>query len=379
MCSDDWVISDAARSVWAKSADFEGSAPTAWLPLWTHLSDAGAVAFRLWEDWLPTSTRRLVSSQFGRHGEDAARSLLAFVAATHDLGKATPAFATQVPDLAFLMREAGLPFTTMVSDHRHGRLPHGLAGAVLLERWLTDTHGWDRRSADVITTIVGGHHGVPPTHQMMNEARLRSEMLGEGPWKGVQDELIEHAALATGAAAHLGAWQPVDLSQPVQVVLSALVIVADWIASSSDLFPLLPVGHQPPADTTTRLDNAWSLLRFPSPWHAGPATGDVAELMSSRFDLPPGAEPRPVQLAAVDAARQMPLPGVMVIEAPMGEGKTEAALLAAEILAGRTGAGGVFVALPTQATTDAHVRPRAALAGPRPRCGALRRRRRRAP
>ncbi|PWV84946.1 CRISPR-associated endonuclease/helicase Cas3/CRISPR system Cascade subunit CasA [Prauserella marina] len=54
-----------------------------------------------------------------------------------------------------------------------------------------------------------------------------------------------------------------------------------------------------------------------------------------------------------EVARAIRGAGMVIVEAPMGVGKTEAALVAAEELAHTSGAGGVLIALPTQATTDA--------------------------
>ncbi|CAM5314629.1 hypothetical protein SBADM41S_03765 [Streptomyces badius] len=98
---------------------------------------------------------------------------------------------------------------------------------------------------------------------------------------------------------------------------------------------------------------AWRGLDLPAAWSVAESLEDAQGLFSSRFGLPPGAKVRPVQEAAVELARSMDEPGLMVVEAPMGEGKTEAALAVAEIFAARSGAGGVFFALPTMATGNA--------------------------
>ena len=53
-----------------------------------------------------------------------------------------------------------------------------------------------------------------------------------------------------------------------------------------------------------------------------------------------------MQEVVVEAARSMKGGGMMCIEAPMGQGKTEAGLIAAEILAQETGRSGLaFAAL----------------------------------
>src|SRR5690606_32307668 len=89
------------------------------------------------------------------------------------------------------------------------------------------------------------------------------------------------------------------------------------------------------------------------PWLPAEPPPSVDALFAARFDLPTDAAPRPVQRAVTELATTMPVPGMMIVEAAMGEGKTEAALAAVEVLARRTGASGCYFALPTRATSDA--------------------------
>ncbi|MDN3259883.1 CRISPR-associated helicase Cas3' [Streptomyces sp. CSDS2] len=341
-----------ARSVWAKyDRDSEG-----WLPLWRHMEDAGAVAGLLWDRWLPVGVRALVGEALPQ-GDADARALAVWLAGVHDIGKATPAFACQVDQLAETMRQHGLEMRSAKAMGPDRRIaPHSLAGQVLLGEWLEERHGWTPARTGQITVAVGGHHGVPPEHAQItalyeHEELLRTPGASGRVWRQVQMELLDACAERFGVGRRLAGWRAVKLPQPVQVLLAALVIVSDWIASNPGLFPYFPDGAS--RSDEERLAAAWQGLDLPEPWRPEETAQSAQELFASRFELPAGARIRPVQGAAVDLAREMEAPGLMIVEAPMGEGKTEAALAVAEIFAARSGAGGVFFALPTMATGNA--------------------------
>ncbi|MFJ4828762.1 CRISPR-associated helicase Cas3' [Streptomyces sp. NPDC088747] len=341
----------AVRTVWAKhDRDTDG-----WLPLWRHMDDSAAVAGLLWDNWLPDSLRALIADSVSGSEADA-RCLVVWLAGIHDIGKATPAFACQVDGLADRMRAEGLEMRTVRAFGPDRRMaPHGLAGQLLLGEWL-ESQGWTGRQWGQFTVVVGGHHGVPPDHGQIKALDDRSYLLRTpGPsravWRRVQGELLDACADAFGVRRRLETWRTARLSQPVQVLLTAVVIIADWIASNPELFPYFP--QESPRSGEERVAAAWRGLRLPAPWRPVVPSGGVEELFASRFALPVGAKARPVQEAAVRLAREMPVPGLLLVEAPMGEGKTEAALAVAEIFAARAGAGGVFFALPTMATGNA--------------------------
>ncbi|MEZ5738687.1 MAG: CRISPR-associated helicase Cas3' [Burkholderiaceae bacterium] len=74
------------------------------------------------------------------------------------------------------------------------------------------------------------------------------------------------------------------------------------------------------------------------------------------FDAVFGFQPRPLQDAMIEALAGIDQPAILLVEAPMGEGKTEAALYAHLDMQRRRGCRGLYVALPTKATGNAMFR-----------------------
>ena len=354
-------LSPRARSAWAKS----GYDPERrrWLPLWLHLLDAAAVAEHLAMHWLAPTTRDLIEREFadstsGLAPTDEFGLFASWIAGVHDIGKCTPAFSVQVDGLDDRMKEAGLTHEPVDPLERR-KVPHALAGHLILENWLMNDHGWDFESAEALASVVGAHHGIPPTTAALTADYYGHEhLLGDEAWDTARRELLGLVTQRTGAEPLLPRWAQRRWSQSFLVELSGLVIVADWISSAEDYFPLLGLDEAGTSLLVTeahaeRADAGLRRLEVPSPWRPRDDGADPDSLLARRFGLPAGARATDVQTRTLQAARTMDLPGLLVVEESTGGGKTEAALMAAEVLAARTGRSGVLFALPTQATTDA--------------------------
>lgn len=335
-------------SLWAKKSnnpDYDK-----WLPLHTHLNDTAEVACLLWDNWASKSVIKSISKGITADGLDGyliAKQVFAFLAYVHDIGKATPVFQVKeaygkedLNDFTLnQIKKSGLPINH--TYHYKQETRHELVGYMILKK-----HGLD----DSVAVIIGSHHGIPPNENQINNIKHGIYDVNCGfdnlLWKSVQSEFfnnaIEFADLNKATVLSLG------ITRPVQVLLSGLLIMADWIASNEFLFKLINIEDSPlNINSLQRTTNAFQELKFPLPWYIDQ---EWNYLYYTRFGI---ESPHPVQIVAVEVAKSIHTPGIFIIEAPMGEGKTEAALAVAEIFAGNSSARGIYFALPSQATSNA--------------------------
>ena len=309
-----------------------------WLPLWMHLWDTAGIMERLVRYWVPESTKRAMGFQ----DEEALLATARFLGGIHDIGKATVVFQANILRTLPEARQRLETLTSLDCPVQNSReSPHARAGEAILLR--EDCPGG-------IASIVGAHHGKPQSYTAVDDQLdgWESNYYPKGQkkvWESFWTELLMTVLQDCGFddVAEL-----CDLDPQEEVLLTGLLIMADWIASNTEYFPLIPVeelGSR--ADYPARVDRAWEKLKLPFPWEAQPGIAEPQEF-AVRFGFAPNAVQRAV-LEAVDSTME---PGVLILEAQMGVGKTEAALAAAEIMASRFRLGGIFFGLPTQATAN---------------------------
>lgn len=303
--------------------------------------------------------RQRIINSLSQPDEDLAKNLAGFLAAIHDIGKATPVFQSrpsfyQSPDLdKVLLEQLERAGFTGITECYSGlmdpsRTPHALAGQVLLEQFGV--------SSD-ISSIVGAHHGTPidkgidislhfisyPNNYFQVSAK---KDFVHRQWAKTQRSIFDWALKINGfeSASDLP-----HVNQPGQVLLSGLLIMADWIASNENYFPLIPIGETSVGDRDDRIKTGWLKWYRTSPRIEEEHT-DIVLGYKDRFGFEGG--PHDLQFKLFKIIQEITTPGIIIVEAPMGVGKTEAALIGVEQLSAKTQASGMFFGLPTQATSD---------------------------
>lgn len=307
-------------------------------PLIAHLLDAAAAAQVVAKGFVPVSLAERVARWMASTSAEWAKTVTV-LAGWHDMGKASCGFqdsdATACPDWARGRQD------------RPGVGRHDQVGACL---------AWDRlddhRERYSAAQIVGGHHGTihpleerwlrcvggaglvdddPPVELLRSRSRL---------WE-ILDEVV-------------GELPDIRLPTPAASVTLAVVVLADWIASSSELIERQQAylgDHAASWDPLAHYERASELAVVHLAENG--LTAAAVRRVPNAVDIFDSDRAAWTDLQASLLDEFCPSgAGIAFICAPTGEGKTEAGLIAAERFAEASGRPGFFFAMPTVATAE---------------------------
>ena len=237
-------------------------------------------------------------------------------AAAHDIGKVSPCFYEKLR-LACQFSGGQTPLEPLTGiNPALEKMWGGHAGVSQVAAQALGAPQW-------VPEILGQHHGFSP---QVAGKQADAEIFGGPAWQRERQALVDELKhrLETD-------WPVIETTAQARLV-AGLTSVADWIGSGQHFEdPARPWQ----GSIQTALDEAgWRVPRYQS---------------GLSFEAVFGFKPRPVQQQFLDTVSG---PGVYVLEAPMGLGKTEAALYAAYQVLQSGQASGIYFALPTQLTSN---------------------------
>lgn len=346
-------------ALWGKKGDKDGE--YFWLPLIAHLMDAKNVIGFLYMHWLDDGQRKLIEKNLG----PKAANIVQFLGYVHDIGKATPAFQTKQsrwnnPDLDHEIVEHLLKAGFKEINDKlpmAEKSPHNFAGEAILLNYGVEPS---------FAALLGGHHGT----SCSGNRNLKRDIIDhtanyyqrdhdgdiQQMWKKIQQDFFEFGL----KECDLTVSEIPAIEQEVAVELEGLLIMADWLASSEyfdedknkPMFTLIPLTDEDFVFDRKQLKQRFQ--RAIKTWFVdGSWIPQRIANIDNYFENIWNFSPRNVQKTMLSKIQSSIDPGIVVIEAPMGIGKTEIALAAAQQIAAVKGKSGVFVGLPTQATSNA--------------------------
>ncbi len=237
------------------------------------------------------------------------------VAAIHDIGKVSPTFQEKI----YRGTDDYVPNSLASLSH---------INPALEKNWghhagVSMATAYSLKIGRYIPQIIGQHHGYSPE---LNGLVAEDKVFGGALWQERRVELVQNLKVVTGLEF------PVIENSLQAKAVAGLTTVADWIGSG-------PYFDNP--------NDTWQSLIKQAVDAAGFVRPDLIKGLG--FNTIFGFEPRGIQELLI---KQANMPGTYILEAPMGIGKTEAALYAAYSIMSAGKATGFYFALPTQLTSN---------------------------
>ena len=322
------LIDRLKKYLWAKSDPYKS--------LIDHLIETGIVAEILCSEGCFVPIKEEIKKQTGLN-DSKAISLIGYLASIHDIGKIHPAFVANgaVKEAELFLEMNGLKRT--FRDFRHEE-----NGAICLRTKL-----W----ADLFPVRVVRHRlsSVIKLHHQRKKFIPSSESQGLLDDSELWDELQKETDSECRAIFSPPSVETLGFQDVTCMLLLSIVICADWIASGDSFAGLEHLDdHGRMIERTKRIAKEFiqknNLLKTSPP------------SLNNMHDLWPFINDeniRPLQTQVDEIFKDKDeTPLALIIEAPMGEGKTEAAFYAADKLANIYGKGGFYIGLPTAATSN---------------------------
>ena len=309
-----------------------------------HMLDVGHVAMELLHHPLSLRYHKTLRQAFGVPAEEAT-CWIAWLVAAHDIGKISAAFQSSNKVQLERLKLEGFTFGEWSPDLAvyHTDVGH----AFLRESASLGYVPGSSKLASVWREAVGAHHGLfcPPATAVTRRKVLRAYEPAQ--WTELRrcalDLLRSHFVPQA-----VTDWDAITNTSVATLLLAGFTTLCDWIGSDGGHFPADATGDLPSYALRSR-ERARQAVE--SMGLVRPVRSDAPKAFQRLF--PELASPRPLQLA-IDAIPDCVLsqPCLAIIEAPTGEGKTEAALALAHRLAEQAGTDEFYYALPTTATSN---------------------------
>lgn len=339
------------RIFWGKAGAPKRDEESVPHPLICHTIDTAAVAELLYDRLLSSTCRAELDAAFEPLGGTPER-WVGLLCGLHDLGKLSPAFQALRADVAgrLLPRETASETERLSRIRKRGGRTdtfHGILTAHHFRRLLVD---WGAKSetARTLSQVLGGHHGTFFSDLVLLNAEMAVRDHGGERWARWAEELVCSSAQLLGLPDPRGLpWSGVTLGTGGAVALAGLTTVSDWIASGS-IRKATHAGRE--VDLVAYVEVARARAREQVVdrlgWSAWSPSGELS------YDQLFGQQPRPLQDAVARLIADKGRPGILVVEAPTGEGKTRIALQATISLIRQLRLAGFFIAMPTRATSN---------------------------